>query len=94
MRTHNVWRSVRYACPKGRGRAGIGLGPVPSQIFYLPIHFVQRLIDGGLQPCPSVVREVPGKVTRLFQEHAHVAQLRELGFGHPPGFHHARSPLP
>src|SRR5918998_3179248 len=29
-----------------------------------------------------MVSEVAGKYPRLFQEHAHVAQLRELRFGH------------
>jgi hypothetical protein len=60
--------------PQRKGpRGGVGLGSVSSQVFYLPVYFIQRLADAGFQPCSPVVGEIAGKGTCLFQEHAHVA---------------------
>jgi hypothetical protein len=49
-----------------------GSSPISSQVFYLLVYLIQRLPDACFQPCPSVVGEITGKPTRLFQEHAHV----------------------
>jgi hypothetical protein len=67
--------------------------PISSQVFYLPVYFVRCLPDGGFQPCPAVIGEIAGKTACLFQEHAHVAELRELGFGYRSDLPHAKAPL-
>jgi hypothetical protein len=68
------------------------LAPVGPQVLYLPVYLVQRLPYASFQLCATVVGEIAGEHPRLFQEHAHVAQLRELGFSHTLGFYHANVP--
>src|SRR5215212_6411755 len=63
---------------------GTSLAPVGPQLPYLAVHLVQGLADPGLQPRPAVVGEVPRQPPRLFEEHAHILQLRKLRFGHLP----------
>jgi hypothetical protein len=62
---------------KKKGRAAAltprDSGPITSQVFYLPVYFVQRLSDAGFQLCPSVVGQIARKGARRYQEHAHVA---------------------
>jgi hypothetical protein len=53
-----------------------------SQLLYLPVYLIQRRLQYILQPRPPMVSEVAGKYPRFFKQHTHVAQLRELRFGH------------
>src|SRR5215212_3401806 len=54
----------------------------PTQLLYLAVNLVQGSPQDVLQPHSPVVGQIPGGHPCLFQEHAHVAQLQELGLSH------------
>src|SRR5215210_2552270 len=65
-------------------RWGAPLAPVGTQLPYLAVHLVESFAYPGLQPRLAVVGEVARETPRLFEEHAHILQLRQLGLSHLP----------
>jgi hypothetical protein len=64
-----------------------------AEFLYLSVHLIQCAAEHILQPGPPMVGEVAREHSRLFQEHAHVAQFGELRLCYMADISHSTSPI-
>jgi hypothetical protein len=64
-----------------------------AEFLYLSVHLIQCAAEHILQPGSPMVGQVAREHSRLFQEHAHVAQFGELRLCYMADVSHGTSPI-
>jgi hypothetical protein len=63
---HSRCRGTERRPAGGRGNVAL-LASVGAQLLYLAVHLVEGVSDPGLQPCPTMVGEVPREAPRFLE---------------------------